>query len=86
MDEALKKRFTRQKIEDLRSNNTQPYPTILCERDDPRIMELVRRYCMFSEKMIPYRGKGNLVFVEERLDIQKEKTDFGDLYIWVSDN
>jgi hypothetical protein len=86
MDETLKQRFMRKKIEDLTTNNVEPYPTILCERDDPRIMEVVRRYCMFAEPMVPYQGKHNLSFVEERLEVQKESVDYGDLYILVTIN
>jgi hypothetical protein len=86
MDEELKNRFTRQKIEDLKTNNVEPLPTILCERDDPRIMELVRKHCMYSKKMVHYRGKDNLVFIEEGLEVQKGKVDYGDLYILVNVN
>jgi hypothetical protein len=86
MDDALKKRFLIQKIEDLKSNNVQPLPTILCERDDPRIMEVVRKFCMFSEKMVPYRGKHNLIYIEERLEVQKAMVDYGELYIFVNVN
>jgi hypothetical protein len=63
MDETLKHRFLIQKIMDLKTNNVKPLPTILCERQDPRIMEVVRRYCMFAEPMVPYQGKHNLSFV-----------------------
>ena len=87
MDEDLRrKRFLIQKIHDFKTDSCKPFPTILCERDDPQIMELVRQFCMFANTMIPYRGKDNLAFVSERLDIQKGKTDFGDLYIWVTVN
>jgi hypothetical protein len=86
MDEELKKRFMIQKIEDLKSNNVQPLPTILCEQDDPRIMEVVRRYCMFAEPMVLYRGKRVLINIEERLEVQHGKVDYGDLYILVSVN
>jgi hypothetical protein len=86
MDEELKQRFLIKKIEDLRSNDVKPLPTILCERDDPRIMEVVRKFCMFSEKMVPYRRKHNLSFVEERLEVQHGMVDYGELYILVSVN
>lgn len=86
MDEELKKRFTQQKIDDFITDNLKPYPTVICERVDPRITELVRQFCLFSNKMIPFKIKHNLVFVSERLDIQLESTDFGELYIFVSVN
>lgn len=86
MNEELKKRFLMQKIEDLRSNNVQPYPTILCEMNDTLLMEVVRRYCMFAEPMVPYRGKHNLIYIEERLEVQRGMVDYGELYILVSVN
>jgi hypothetical protein len=86
MDDKLKHRFLIQKITDLRSNNVKPLPTILCEMKDTRIMEVVRRYCMFAEPMVPYQGKHNLSFVEERLEVQKESVDYGELYILVTVN
>jgi hypothetical protein len=86
MDDALKKRFMKQKIEDLLSNDVKPLPTILCERDDPRLMEVVRKFCMFSEKMLPYRGKGVLIYIVERLEVQRGMVDYGQLYILVNVN
>ena len=86
MDEELKKRFTQQKIDDFITDNLKPYPTVICERVDPRITELVRQFCLFSNKMTPFRIKHNLVFVSERMDIQRGSIDFGDLYIMVNVN
>lgn len=86
MDEELKQRFLKQKIKDFKADDIKPFPTILCERDDPRITELVRRFCMFANTMVPYRVKPNLFVVSERLNIQRERVDFGDLYIWVTVN
>jgi hypothetical protein len=86
MDDELKKRFFRQKITDFVTDNLKPFPTIICERDDPKISDLVRRYCLFANKMVPFKVGHNLLFVEERLDIQRGTTDFGDLYIYVNVN
>jgi hypothetical protein len=86
MDEELKNRFMMQKIEDLRSNDVKPLPTILCERNDLRIVEVVRKFCMFSKKMVPYQGKHHLSFVVERLEVQKGMVDYGQLYILVTVN
>jgi hypothetical protein len=79
MNEELR-RFIKQKIQDFVADSIKPFPTVLCERDNPRITELVRKYCLFANTMIPYRGKHNFVFVSERLNIQRGGTDFGDLY------
>lgn len=86
MDEELKKRFLNQKIEDFVCDDIKPFPTVLCEQDDPRITELIRRFCMFAYTMIPFKCKDNMAFVLERLDIQSGSVDFGDLYIWVTVN
>jgi hypothetical protein len=83
MDEELKHRFIRQKIEDFVTDNVKPFPTIICERDDPRLIDLVRQFCLFSTKMIPFKGKLNLLYVSEGLEIQRESIVFGDLYIEV---
>ena len=85
MDEELKKRFTIQKIEDLLSDNSNLLPTIICERERPEIIELIRMYCLFSNAMIPYKVK-HLSFVSERLDIQRSAIDWGNLYILVNMN
>jgi hypothetical protein len=86
MDDGLKNRFIKKKIEDLVNDNLKPFPTILCERDDPRITEVVRKYCLFSTKMIPFKGIHNLSYVSEELEIQQRSTDYGDLYINVNIN
>ena len=86
MDDELKKRFLSQKIKDFGSGNLKPFPTILCEQNDPRITELVRQFCMFAEPMIPFLVKDNLSCVPERLEFQKGNIAYGDLYIDVSVN
>ena len=35
MDEKLKQRFLKRKIEDFVADNLKPFPTIICEREDP---------------------------------------------------
>ena len=86
MDEELKKRFTIQKLKDLLSDNSNLLPTIICEREIPEIEELVRKYCLFSENMLPYQVKHNLSLVSERLDFQCNPISWGELYILVNVN
>ena len=86
MDDELKQRFFQKMLEDLLAERTKPFPTILCERDDPKIIELVRKYCLFAEPMKPFRIKPNLIIVSERLEIQRAVTGHGMLYILVDDN
>lgn len=83
MDEDLKKRFLQKKLDDLLNDNNIPFLTILCEREEPRIQELVRKYCMFSGVMSPFRLGNRLKIVPERLDGTKGKTNWGELYIEV---
>ena len=85
MDNELKHRFFKQKLQELLDNNTKPFPTIICERERPEIIELVRKFCLFSPKMIPVNCNNSFSFVTERLEIQRVK-DFGDLYIDVNIN
>ena len=83
MDEDLKRRFLQKKLEDLLNDNTVPFLTILCEREEQRIQELVRKYCMFSGRMAPFRIGNGLKTVSERLDGTKRQTNWGELYIEV---
>ena len=86
MDEELKNRFLQQMLHDLLTDNTSPFPTILCEMVDPKITESVRRYCLFAQTMIPFRVNHNLDPLPKRLDSTSGKTDFGMLYIDVNIN
>ena len=83
MDEELKNRFFQQKLRELIDGDTQPFPTIICERERPEILELVREFCLFSTYMIPFKVRHNLSYVPEKLELQRVK-DFGDLYIFVN--
>ena len=81
MDEDLKRRFLQKKLEDILNDNTVPFLTILCEREEQRIQEFVRKYCMFSGVMAPFRIGNSLKIVSERLDKTKGSPNWGDLYI-----
>jgi hypothetical protein len=83
MDEELKNRFIQQMLQDLLHDDTKPIPTILCEMEETRIMELVRKVCLFSDRMVPFKAKHQLNIVSERLDIQRKSLDYGMLYIEV---
>ena len=86
MDEDLERRFLKQKLEDLLNDNTNLIPTIICERERPEIEELVRKYCLFSENMIPYWVGNNLILVKEGLDRLRKSIEWGELYIEVHVN
>jgi hypothetical protein len=85
MDDELKNRFFQQKLQDLLYDNTKPFPTIICERERPVIIELVRRSCLFSMKMIPFKVKYSVSLVSEMLEPRVVK-DYGELYIEVNIN
>jgi hypothetical protein len=53
---------------------------------NPYIEELVRKFCFFSERMVPFTFRHFQPLINERLDIQKETIDYGDLYILVTIN
>ena len=86
MDEELKQRFLKKMLDELLTNSTKPFPTMLCEMDDPKIIELVRKFCLFTPNMIPFGVRNNLILVPERLDTTRGKTDYGMLYIEVYTN
>lgn len=85
MDDELMNRFFQKKLQELLHDNTKPFPTIICERERSVITELVRRYCLFSAKMIPFRVKHSLSLVSEGLELEQIR-DYGDLYIDVNLN
>lgn len=79
MDEELQHRFFQLKLKELLTDSTRPFPVMIFELERPEIVELIRKFCLFSPKMIPYRGDPESIFVDERLD--KEKVvDYGELY------
>ena len=86
MDEELKQRFLQQKLQDLLSDNIQPFPTILCEMEYPYNIELVRKVCLLKGAMVPFRVTENLISVSEILDRQQKPPDYGNLYIDVNVN
>lgn len=83
MDEELRKKFTQQKIKDLLSGNLKLLPTIICEMEDLLNLEIIRMNCLTTMK--PFRLK-DLNVVVERLDIQKGKTNWGELCIFLNIN
>jgi hypothetical protein len=85
MDDELMNRFFQKKLQELLHDNTKPFPTIICERERLEIIELVRRFCLYSTKMIPFSVKHSLSLVSERLELKKVE-DYGDLYIDVNIN
>jgi hypothetical protein len=83
MDDYLKQQFFQQKIDDLLKNNIKLLPTIICERERPEILELVRQFCLQSGRLVPYLVKYHPKIISEGLDIQNGRTDWGNLYIEV---
>ena len=89
MEEELVRRFTAKKLEDLLNDNNNLLPTILCERENPRIIELVRRNVLFAVKygkFVPFTHDHILPAIKERLDKTKGNTNWGELYIVVNIN
>jgi len=84
MEEELKRRFTAKKLDDLLNDNMNFLPTILCERENPRIIELVRRNVLFAVKygkLVPFTREYIRPAIKEGLDKTKGTTNWGDLYI-----
>ena len=85
MDEELKHRFFQQKLHELLTDNTKPFPTMICEQEDPEIIELIRKFCLFSPHMKPMTKKSLDPIVNESLD-KRKIVDYGELYILVNPN
>ena len=89
MDADLVNRFFQKKLQDLLTDSTKPFPTIICERENPRIIELVRQNVMFAVKygrFVPFTHELISPSIKEGLDKTKGKTNWGDLYIIVNIN
>lgn len=85
MDEELKHRFFQQKLAELLTDSTKPFPTIICEMEDPKILELIRKFCLFSPHMKQMTKKDIDPIVDETLE-KKKVVDYGELYILVNPN
>jgi len=89
MEEELKRRFTAKKLDDLLNDNMNFLPTILCERENPRIIELVRRNALVAVKygkFVPFNHEHIRPAIKEGLDITKGSTNWGELYIVLNIN
>jgi len=88
MDEELKNRFTKQKIEDLLNGNTHKLPTIICEMDEPRITEMVRKNVMLAiekDVLVPFTSDDIKPPTQERLE-KSNLNNYGNLYIDININ
>jgi hypothetical protein len=85
MDEELKNRFFQKQLDELLNDCTKPYPTVIIESERTEILELIRKFCMFSPKMIPFRLENQRSFTRERLEISKI-INYGELYYLVNLN
>ena len=90
MDEDLKNRFFSKMIRDFGSNNCEPFPTILCEMNDIRIVELVRVHCLLVMKLtsnfVPVHYSVKSDYTEEKLELARRAIAYGNLLIDVNVN
>lgn len=82
--EELKLRFFRQKLDDLLSDNTKPFPTMIAEMEDPDFLELIRPFVMFGN-MKPFTSRDIQPPTREGLEVKKIK-NYGDLYCLIIPN
>lgn len=82
MDEELRQRFFQLKLNELLTDSTRPFPVMIFELERPEILELIRKFCLFSPMMRPYKMDGTPKFVEERLASRKVD-DYGELYVLI---
>ena len=85
IDEELQNRFFQLKLQELLTDSTRPFPTYIFERERIKIIELVRKFCLFSPMMIPYKAGYSFSYVPEGLECQKV-VDYGDMYVMVNLN
>lgn len=85
MEDDLENRFFQKKRQELLDGNTKPFPTLIVEQERPDINDLIRRFCLFSPYMIPYKVLMNPDVDSEKLEVNPVK-DYGELYILVNLN
>lgn len=85
MEEDLVNRFFQKKLQELLDGNTKPFPTLIIEQEQLEITELIRKFCLFSPYMIPYKVFMNNDVVSEKLEVHPIN-DYGELYILVNLN
>ena len=89
MDADLANRFFQKKLQDLLTDSTKPFPTIICERENSQVIELVRRNVLYAikfGKFIPFNNEHIRPSIKERLDKIEGSTSWGNLYIIVNIN
>jgi hypothetical protein len=84
MEDELRMRFYRKKLEDFLNDNIKPFPTMIMEMVDPKFLELFRPYILCGN-LKPYRGADINQLTREGLELMKIK-DYGNLYILVNPN
>ena len=86
MNSELNNRFFQKKLSQLLTNSTKPYPTMICEREDPEVTELVRKFCLFSPHLRPLT-KFDFIFETLERGMGTGKVDsYGEIYILVNSN
>lgn len=82
IEEDLKKRFYRQKIDDMLNDNLKPFPTMICEMERPENLESIRKSILSSPDTKPFMYRDVRPQGKEGLEKKKIK-NYGDLYMLV---
>lgn len=77
MDDELCQRFFQLKLKELITDSTRPFPVMIFEQERTEVIELIRKFCLFSPYLIPYKVVP--IEVEERLE-NTRIVDYGELY------
>lgn len=77
MDDELCQRFFQLKLKELITDGTRPFPVMIFEQERTEVIELIRKFCLFSPYMIPY--KAARIKIEEGLE-NIGVVDYGELY------
>jgi len=85
MEDDLVNQFFQKKLQELLDGNTKPFPTLIIEQERLEITELIRKFCLFSPYMIPFKVSMNHEVVPEKLEVHPVK-DYGELYYLVYPN
>lgn len=87
MDSELNNRFFQKKLQQLLTNSTKSFPTVICEVESPEVTELVRKFCLFSP-MRSFTQKMIEIPISETLEkLRAGKVEsYGEIYILINYN
>jgi hypothetical protein len=83
-EEELRLRFVKKTLENILNNEVKPYPTMIFDEEDPKLLELIRPHVIGN--MLPFTSRYIRPAIEERLIKKNCLKTFGKLYGIINPN